>query len=311
VNLHRLSARPAPELARALADFERRFTYPLGPGRSFRIDHGEDYPRFFRAIGAAVCFVAERQGRLLGSLAVALRQLALPDGTERPVAYLADLKIDPEARGGFTLLRLARAAEEVARPAGAAVSVVMEGTRATPTDYTGRLGIPTFDVLGRVAVLRLGTAGATAEEGPGSEEGSRETYSRLSRGRYASPGGTPAERSETAPTWLALPDRGACGLLEDTRRAKRLLADDGQELLSAHLSYFAYRTPAAAARLLRRALAEAARRGFPALFVAVPEADAPAVREQLGGREVVTAPAVVYGAGLAPGPDWNLNTAEI
>ena len=46
----------------ALARFEEQFTYPLGPGRTLRISHGDDYPRFFRAIGDAACFVAERSG---------------------------------------------------------------------------------------------------------------------------------------------------------------------------------------------------------------------------------------------------------
>src|SRR5262249_36140838 len=131
-----------------------------------------------------------------------------------------------------------------------------------------------------------------------------------SRGRYASSGGAPVERSEITPLWLMHSDGSACGLLEDTRRAKRLIAE-GSELLSAHFSYFAYRTPAAGAELLHEALCRAARLGFPALFVAVPEREAPRLCEILGGRDVVVAPAIVYGAGLDAGPDWNVNTSEI
>src|SRR6516162_3463154 len=100
MNVHRLSTSPPPELARALDRFERQFIYPLGPGRSFRISHGEDYPRFFRAMGEAACFVAEREGRVVGVIGAALRRLRLPTGTELPAAYLGDLKIDPASRGG-------------------------------------------------------------------------------------------------------------------------------------------------------------------------------------------------------------------
>ena len=100
MNVHPLSASPAPELARALERFEEQFRYPLGPGRFFRIAHGEDYPRFFRAMGEGICFVAEREGRALGVIGAALRRLTLPGGEERLVVYLGDLKIDASARGG-------------------------------------------------------------------------------------------------------------------------------------------------------------------------------------------------------------------
>jgi hypothetical protein len=313
--LHRLAGPPDPDLARALESFERDFTYPLGPGRSFRIEHGPDYPRFFRAVGEAASFVAAGPDGVVGTLGVAVRRLLLPDGGERPVAYLGDLKIAPRARGGMVLLRLARAAQAWAGPlAESALCVVMDGTRVTPTGYTGRAGIPAFRELGHVAVWRVPTRG---DQQAGDERflaecnAGEECYRRLSASRYASPGGVPAERSETAPTWLVHPDRLACGVVEDTRRAKRLIADDGTELRSVHLSRFAFRTAEAGAELLRVALRRGGRLGFPALFVsvAVPEADQ--LREVLGEAEVVVALATVYGSGLAPGPAWNINTSEI
>src|SRR5437588_48708 len=89
---------PAPDLARALEVFEEQFSYPLGPGRTFRISHGADYPRFFRAMGEAAVFVAEREGQVLGTVGAALRRLRTPDGTEARVAYLGDLKVLPAAR---------------------------------------------------------------------------------------------------------------------------------------------------------------------------------------------------------------------
>jgi hypothetical protein len=315
MNLHELSGPPPAQLAQELAAFEESFTYPLGPGRTFRISHGDDYPRFFRSIGRAVCFVAEREGSVLGCLAVAACPLRLPDGSVREVAYLADLKVAPCARGGVVLLRLARAAHALMGPLGAAFSVVMEGTAVTPPDYTGRLGIPAFTPLARLAVLRVPVVaiGDTREGNsfPATDAEGQACYRRLSAGRYASPGGDPAERSETASVWLMLPDGSACGRLEDTRRAKRLLADDGSELRSAHLACFACRTPEAGAELVHAALPRAARAGFPAVFVAVPEAEADRLRERLGLRDVVVAPATVYGTGLESGPDWNVNTSEI
>jgi hypothetical protein len=313
--VHRLDGPPDPKLARALAEFEQQFTYPLGPGRSFRISHGEDYPRFFRAIGLAGCFVAERGGQVLGTLGIAIRSLLLPDGGARPAAYLGDLKVLPAARGGLTLVRLAQAARTWAAPkAEAAFSVVMDGTRATPPAYTGRLGIPAFQKLGAIVVYRITVADASeVHEGPflTSAALGEECYRRWGRGCYAGPAGTPAERSQMQPIWLMHPEGTACGLLEDTRRAKRLIADDGVEMTSAHLSNFAFRTIADGAAVLAIARALAGRQGFPALFVAQRGALGPDTLGALAGGDVVAAPATIYGAELPPGPEWIVNTSEI
>lgn len=310
-----LCDQPPPELARALEQFETQFVYPLGPGRSFRISHGADYPRFFRAMGEAACFVAERDGCVLGTLGAALRRLVLPDGRAQRVLYLGDLKVAPSARGGRALSRLLEKGRQwVGTRVEAAFGVVMDGTPVVPTRYTGRLGIPPFRELGKVVVLRLSAAGASPDPDdgfPASAEQGEACSLRLSAGRYASPGGDPAERSETEPAWLIGRGGAACGRLEDTRRAKRLIADDGVEMRSAHLSCFAYRDVQTGAALIRSAVGRAAARGFPALFVAVADPDGEAVYRCLEGTEIVAAPATVYGAGLEPGPLWNVNTAEI
>src|SRR5436190_11696666 len=111
MKVHQVSGTLPPALARALAEFEAPFTYPLGPGKFFRISHGEDYTLFFRAQGKGCCFIAEDHGRVAGVLGTAIRTLWLPDGTERTVAYIGDLKIAAAARRGAVLVRLARAAE--------------------------------------------------------------------------------------------------------------------------------------------------------------------------------------------------------
>ncbi len=196
--------------------------------------------------------------------------------------------------------------------AEAAFAVVMDGTRATPEQYTGRLGIPPFGELGKVMVLRL----STPTDDAGADDGftakpAEGCYPRLSAGRYACPGGNPAERSETAPVWLMHPDGSSCGLLEDTRRAKRLIADDGTEMKSLHLSRFAFQNPRAGAKLLRVALRRAAQLKSPALFVAVATPELEEFRVALAGIETVVAPATVFGTGLEPFPFWNINTSEI
>ena len=323
MHIHRFEEAPPAAVASALERFERQFTYPLGVGQSFHISHGEDYPRFFRAIGgpgAGVSFVAEDDGgEILGTLGVALRPVQLPGGGVVTSAYLGDLKTSPDARRARTLVALAARAYSWGRGRGAtmAYGVVMDGTPRSPSTYSGRFGIPAFGVVGRVCVLRL----PVPATGPG-EEAAYETgvetlesrYQALSVGRFAPLGGGAEWRASRAPLFLVEPEGCACGVLEDTRRAKRLLLGDGGEMVSSHLSKFAYADVRAGVALLRQALARCRQRTLaPALFVSVPEIDTAAFVRLLGdGPDIVQAPATIYGAGFAASHEpWNLSTAEI
>lgn len=312
-----LSEAPGPELSAALEVFEEGFTYPLGPGRWFRISHGQDYARFFRAMGQACCFIAAREGRVLGTIGAALKTMITPDGERKPILYLGDLKVAPVARGGRCLLALTEAVQDwVKGRAEAAFSVVMDGTPATPVDYSGRLGIPKFSPIAKINVLRI-FASKSGEEFQEplitNERNGQPCFLRLVReqGRFATEGSAPGERSEMTPLWLMKPDGTACGLLEDTRKGKRLITGEGEEMPSAHLTSFAYTHSNHGADLIKAGLALALRNGYPALFVAIPVEATPAFCEHLLGREIVTAPATVYGSGLPFGTRWTINTAEI
>ncbi len=314
MNVHQISNPPSQTLARALAEFEAPFTYPLGPGKLFRVSHGEDYTLFFRVQGEGACFIAEHEGRVVGTLGTAIRRLWMPDGTERPAVYIGDLKIAAKARGGTVLIRLARAAETWLRPRVAAgLGVVMGGTPLTPDAYTGRARIPGFQDLGRLMILRICGSVDGRPADPGRCLTTRKIglacYRRLSLGRYSCPTDKAEQRSRIVPIWLMNTDGSACGMLEDTRRAKRLINEDGSEILSAHLSCFAYGVVSAGAELIGVALQHAARLGLPSLFVAVAEPDA---RELLAALcdVAVAAPATVYGVGLQAGL-WNINSSEI
>ena len=323
MRIHRFEEAPPAGVALALEHFERQFTYPLGVGRSFHISHGEDYPCFFRAIGgigAGVSFVAEGDGgEILGTLGVALRPVQLPGGEVVTSAYLGDLKTAPDPRRARTLVALAARAYTWGRGRGAttAYGVVMDGTPRSPSTYSGRFGIPAFGVVGHVCVLRLPISSTDMEEEAACEsrvETLESRYQALSVGRFAPLGGNAEWRSSRAPVFLVTPDGCACGVLEDTHRAKRLLLDDGVEMVSAHLSKFAYSDVRAGVALLRQALARCGRRALaPALFVSVPQIDSAAfVRLLAGVPDIVQAPATIYGAGFAALDEpWNLSTAEI
>jgi len=318
MNVHEFGEPPSAELARALADFERQFVYPLGEGRWFRISHGEDYCRFFRALGPARCFAAYREGQIAGTLCAARRRLCMPDGTEIDAAYFADLKVASVAQRGRVVLELFAAARQWAgtEELRAALAVVMDGTASTPRRYTGRLGIPAFESLGQIAVLRISTAeaepdAAGALEPEPAAARAEQCHRLLCHDRCWAIGGDPGARSECRPQWLLAPDGSACGRLEDTRRAKRLIEAGGSEMMTAHLSSFAYRDVPSGAKLLRAALAGSRRLGFPAMFVALVAEDAAPLLRCMSGVPVLVAPATIFGIGIPPGLSWSINTAEI
>lgn len=294
--------------ASGLAAFERAFWYPLGKSERFRIEHGRDYLRFFRAQGPAVCFLAETGGKVVGAVSAAIVALRFPDGRSRPCAYVGDLKILPEARGGIVLSSLSRALAAWARPrCRAAYSVVMAGTRTEPPTYTGRAGLPAFTRLADLSVWRLRPPRSGARPSSAAPPAAKARHKRLSKNRFASPGGSARLRSRTPPKWILNSDGSACGLFEDTRRAKRLFSESGKEIVSAHLSSFACQNARSGAALVRSALGECRARRIPALFVCLPPRDAALVKEFEGTE----ARAAVFGTGLPKGFLWNFNSAEI
>ena len=316
MNVLELMEPPAEWLGDALAQFELQFRYPLGPTRSFRISHGRDYVTFFQAIGEAHLFVGERRGTVLGTLAAVTRAVRFPSGETRRVAYLCDLKVAPHARGGRTLLHLMNAvrARLDVPCCGLAYAVVMDGTARTPAAYTGQLSLPAFEKLDQLMVLRIPTQGAGECDGrvQATNAGTLQSIrDRLSKGQFVPLGGVPATRSQVEPAYLAMADGCACGVLEDTRRGKRLLDDAGDEILSVHLSRFAYANVSDAAEFLGSARGLARAAGFPALITAIPLADAAKIVDRLAVADTLLAPATVYGCGFREAAGWRMDTSEI
>jgi hypothetical protein len=316
MTLHALTAPPAPELATALAAFEAQFRYPLGEATSFSISHGRDYLNFFRAIGDPMLFVAEDEHGVAGTVAAVLRPLRFPGGATHTVGYLCDLKFRPDARRE-PMVALFAAVEARLRGLGLAhaYGVVMDGSRRTPLDYTGRLGIAAFVPISKVTLLRIDTTSLTTMA-PGAEtlevtpEVFAEVRATLLPPGHVTLGGDPEIRSEQAPVRLITADRQACGLLEDTRRGKRLLLNSSDELRAAHLSAFAFASPSAAAAILRAATARCAQAGTPTLFASLPSSQA--IITAAPGLAIHSAGATIYGCQMEPtDDDWWITSAEI
>ena len=304
-----------PDLALRLSDLAASFSYPLGDAARFRISHDPDYTAFVGALGESVTFVIDDGACAHGVMSLALRELHVPGQGSRASIYICDLKVRPGTGRGFVLGQLFRAAHAwgTAR-AASGFGVVMKGTERTPGDYSGRLGMPRFRRIGSLAILRWHVANAANENDShvdvASESEVRELESELSVDRARVTCGDPTRRSRMRPIGLRLANRGACGILEDTRRAKRLFLESGDELVSAHLSAFAYSTPAAGAQLVAAALERAKAAGMPAVFAAVDNSDAEDLLRECGAV-ASTAPAEVWAAGVPSGHRWSANTAEI
>ncbi len=301
MKIHCLTQTPPPELANALAAFEQEFRYPLGPADSFSISHGEDYTRFFRSMGEARVYLAELNGVIIGALASINRHVRMADGTSLPAVYLCDAKVVEKHRSKMVLGRLVMAARDQILASGnkAAFSVVMHGS--IPTDqHTGRLGIPKFDELGKLAILRFDTR-ATLHDISLTDQ-----CNELCHRPY---GGDPDLTSEITSQTLSVD--GASGILLDTRRGKRLWKNDGTELASLHLTALHFTSASALFHLIQTAIAKSSELGYPGLFTALP-ASHPMVHPLLdaSGGTATLAGASVYGTALPEG-HWMINTSEI
>ena len=316
--IHEIDANSPPELQRRIQEFEASFVMPLGNGRAFRIDYGADRTAFIRTLGESRSFVAESDGRITGLIEMAMVDLLLPCGQTKAAAYIADIKMLPEARGSIATGRLlARASAWGVSNTDLAFTVTLDGAPIKPPSYTGRLGIPAFSDAGRLSVVRLPVTQAERMR-PGDErmlagdEEGEAVHRRLTQGRYALLGCASGLRSAEPPVWLTHPGGMACGRFEDRRKVRRLIADDGTELRPAYLSCFAFQDPQAAIDLILAALRRAGSLGYRAVRLCMPADDlallqrvlGPGVIEGTGGTVFATAAAEVK----AP---WNLNAAEI
>lgn len=86
---------------------ERGITYPIADGDDrFYIDHGKTYHRFFSQMGKARFLVAFLQGRAVGFMAGAWKEIQTTDGRRRMALYAGDLKLDARLRGQGIVQRM-------------------------------------------------------------------------------------------------------------------------------------------------------------------------------------------------------------
>lgn len=302
---------PAP-VGESLRALERAFNYPLGPDERFSIDHGAEYGRFYGSMGESVCVVAYEGTQPQATVSAALRRASWPGG-EGAVVYGGDLKVHPRARGGAAYHRVARViAAWSAERAPRVYSVVMGGTTLTPEAYSGRAGLTALRLAGGLEVFSVAAGAGTADAAEAPPPAWDAAFGALTRGAVVPYGGTPASRSSARPRLLLEPSDEACGRLEDTRLAKRLLRGDGSEIRAAHLAAFAFGDARAGAALVRRARALALSGGAERLFFSVPATRAEELAAALADLAPGRAAAALYAAGDWPAAAaWIVSSSEI
>ena len=317
--IFRLTAQEIAEFSPMLRDFEYQFWYPLGESREFRIEHPSLYTDFFSSMGDAYCFVALREDEVVGVLSSVIRTLVASNGKTSQVAYVADVKITKELQGSTLLYRLARTAILWLRPQiTSAYSVVMDGTSVTPKQYTGRVGVPQFSWAGRVHLLSF----STTTEFPWTWRVSEHPLDRSSAASGIEPRRTstavpswalmsPLLRAHVVPAWLIDQQTGACALLEDTRRAKKLYDRQNSEYRYAHLTYLSYANPEHIVHLIPHACSRSHSLGFTHLFVTVPDIHLAVVQSRLEEIDHDSFSASIYGVSLSEDAPFLVNSSEI
>ena len=316
MKIHELHEPPPPELARAMNEFEAQFPSPLGPHQTFRMEYQGGYLSHFSTMGDGGCWVAERDGRVVGYLGAANVRLWLPDGSERLATYVGEVKLAPEVRRGTLLYRLLRAFFDWSLPKTKALySYVKHVTPIKPTEYTGRISMPSFEKAGEATLFRIPirreSAGKADERLVVTSEKGAGCFRQLTRGRFARPCGDNKDRSEMEPLWLVTSNGFGCGRLEDRLKVCRVLLSDGSERRPAYLSSFAFSSASAGAEVIEAALRWAEQKGYHALYVDMPNRDVAALQQFLQSLEATGTPGAIFVSGLPTGAAWNINSSEL
>lgn len=297
-------------LSNQVFEFEGLFRYPLGNDQFFRIDHSPNPVAFYRAMGESRTYYVISQDNVIASISYVIRSVRGHNRIEK-MAYLGDLKIHPNYQGGRVLLKIAKHLQPILeKKVYSAYGIVMDGTLNTPEQYTGRLGIAKFERLREIYILRFDTriSDTALMASHVSKEPCFDTYQNLSKMPFEKISNTQL-RSSISPEWFSVP-KMACGMLEDTRLAKRLFLNSGEELLSTHLSYFVYDKVQEGFLVIEAALRRSVQLGFPAMFLALSKQQMDDLVPYLVTTNYTVSKAAIYGTHKACG-ELTINTAEI
>lgn len=311
MKIEQLIGKPSRILGEKLSRFEKHFSYPYGSDLRFRIDHGIDYTAFYRSMGTSCTSYFEVNGHIKGIISCSIKEVIV-DGRKIRLGYVGDLKVLPEFQGRRTAFYLIKSIQSYLEAhADIAYCVVMDGTDKTPSHYTGRVGIPSMQPLFKRYILRIESDVKFQRQAVHEldiQEGWN-LYLNLCKDMEFIESSNVALRSKFDPLWLSERKSGV-GMLEDTLNAKRLMIEDGHELLTSHLSYFNYCDEVSGLSVIKQALQTSRNRGFPAMFVSLSEFQFSELQPILSPIQFELATATVFTTSTLP-ENLTINTSEI
>ena len=279
---------------------------------------GYDPDMLVRGPDLGVCerdHVVAADRAIIASFCASLRLMRKAgDKNLHPVNYLGDLKIDKCNQKTHLFYRLARRMKEIIdKNSDIAIGVVMNGTKNTPKDYSGKVGIPAFNPISKHYILRFQTSNNLAINENSTiapEKIAFSLYEKITDKDYFLPSNSDS-RSKIKPLWLVDKEGNACGMLEDTENVKQLISSDGEMLRSAHLSYFSFTKPSTGYELLVQALRLSSQHHFPYIFVALNEMDFSALSPLITELPYELSTAIAFGTSNSMHLNLQINTAEI
>ena len=284
--------------------FEQQFRYPLGDGSTFRIHHPTPYTRFAQSIGHGACFIATDNDRIIGVISVSIRDICIA-GVVQQCAYIFDLKLAPDNKNPFTLLRLLQRAQAWAETfCNSAYAVVMDGTNKTPDQYTGRLAIPQFHKIQSLYVLLFPCAAAAINLEPQTLQMHASAQDQIDtiHSRFE-------QRSLLSPSTLSI-DQENWAVLEDTRQAKQLFDQENHEIKAAHLSYLHFTNPTDANTLIDTARHLAAQQDYAQLFCCLNQTQYERMNTELRAQASLST-ASLYTYNIDANQAWLIHSSEI
>ncbi len=245
------------DLNQALLEFEKGFQYPLSKEVSFLISHGPDYLRFFKSLGEVVLAVSFYNEKVVG-VCVGVKQ---KDVLGRYCFYLCDLKVLSEYREMSVAYLVSKKLYQWCRQFGINdfFAFVMGGTSKVSAFFRGRLDFPPLLIKHEYRVLRLDTEKRIVTHGTIDQSADYQPLFKFNNGK------------ESSSNCMELIGPSFSGVLEDTLYGKKIMLNDGVELLSSHLSDIKFSQISDLVELLEEARVKSQKLKYPGLFVAIPE----------------------------------------
>lgn len=255
LKFYNIDAFPPPKIQNKIKNFESQFKYSLPRFQKYWISHSPDYTSFYRSFGVqAYNFALEHNYQIIGSFSLAIRSNA---------SYISNIRLHHRYKNGFVLYYLLAPVWKLLK--GYQYYTVLVNNKQESFKKF-------FPYEDKRYLLMLETKNDTINIqseiiDPMKADG---IYKSLTNQNITQ--ASLGLRSMIEPVWLNNKAQAICRI-EDTRRAKILYDENGQEIILAYLTHFAYKNAIQGFNLLCHAMSFAAQKGYKFLCFSLTETE--------------------------------------